>query len=71
MRRNYREEHWIRKEINYWIKKISKVDPLKSEKEDAIFVAVELMYPDRIMERIINSANGIQIDNVLHSGRAA
>jgi hypothetical protein len=65
----YKYDTWLDSEIKRWYEKIEENDPLKGEKEEAITLAIELMYPTEIMEKILEAKTEIQIDNALKTGR--
>ena len=54
-----------------WKYKIPKKDKLRGQKREAIKVAVELYYPNIVLEQIILARTELRINNILCNARCS
>lgn len=60
----------MREKYFEWVLKIPRKDNLRMEKREAIEVAIELCYPDTVLEQIVCAATELRINNVLSNARS-
>lgn len=54
-----------------WEKKIDKEDKIRNDKLFALEAAVDLMYRDEVLDKIVKAKSSIQIDNIMATQRLA
>lgn len=70
-RKKYESESVLNSRYSQWEKKIKKEDKIRNDKLFALEAAVDLMYADEILEKIIKAKSSIQIDNIMATQRLA
>lgn len=68
-RRKYESELDFR--YSQWEKKVSETDNIRADKLFALEAAVDLMYTDEVLDKIIKATSSIQIDNIMATQRLA